>query len=142
MPTYRYLCKNCGFELEELQTMSEPPLEMCPKCNTPKLARMMGTGGAFIFKGSGFYLTDYKNSGSTSSASSAAPPKESKSDSESKETKENKESKESKGSKESKESKGSNESKGGNESKESKPSSDSGNKKPPASDSSKPDAKT
>lgn len=60
MPTYRYQCKNCGNELEELQSMSEPPLVHCPKCHTDNLARIMGTGTGLIFKGSGFYLTDYK----------------------------------------------------------------------------------
>jgi len=61
MPTYQYQCKYCGHELEELQSMSEAPLTLCPKCNTESLARVMGTGVGLIFKGSGFYLTDYKN---------------------------------------------------------------------------------
>jgi putative FmdB family regulatory protein len=60
MPTYQYQCKKCGHELEELQSMTEPPLVRCPKCNTDSLARVMATGTALIFKGSGFYLTDYK----------------------------------------------------------------------------------
>jgi len=60
MPTYEYLCKNCGHTLEELQSMSEKPLVRCPKCGTDSLARVMGGGGGLIFKGSGFYLTDYK----------------------------------------------------------------------------------
>jgi putative FmdB family regulatory protein len=62
MPTYQYQCKFCGHELEELQSMTEPPLLLCPKCNTENLARVMGTGVGLIFKGSGFYLTDYKKS--------------------------------------------------------------------------------
>ena len=60
MPTYQYQCKNCGHTLEELQTMSEPPLVHCPKCHTDNLVRVVGTGAGLIFKGSGFYLTDYK----------------------------------------------------------------------------------
>ncbi len=64
MPTYEYQCKNCGHVLEELQSMSEPPLLHCPKCNTDSLARVLGGGSGLIFKGTGFYLTDYKKSSS------------------------------------------------------------------------------
>jgi len=60
MPTYQYRCKKCGHELEEFQQMTEPPLVRCPNCNTDNLARVMGAGAGLIFKGSGFYLTDYK----------------------------------------------------------------------------------
>ncbi len=60
MPTYQYQCKHCGFELEEFQGISEPPLVHCPKCNTDNLARIIGAGAGLIFKGTGFYLTDYK----------------------------------------------------------------------------------
>ena len=60
MPTYEYLCKKCGHTFEEFQSMSEDPLTRCPECGTDNLARVMGTSGAIIFKGSGFYLTDYK----------------------------------------------------------------------------------
>lgn len=60
MPTYQYVCQNCGHELEELQSMNEPPLKHCPQCKTDGLTRVMGTGGGLIFKGSGFYLTDYR----------------------------------------------------------------------------------
>lgn len=60
MPTYQYMCRNCGHELEELQSMSEPPLTVCPQCKTNGLDRILGGGGGLIFKGSGFYLTDYK----------------------------------------------------------------------------------
>jgi putative FmdB family regulatory protein len=60
MPTYEYICKKCGHTFEELQSMSEEPLKRCPQCHTDNLARVMGTGGAIIFKGSGFYQTDYK----------------------------------------------------------------------------------
>jgi len=60
MPTYQYLCKKCGHQLEELQSISAPPLVRCPKCHTDNLARAMGAGAGLIFKGSGFYQTDYK----------------------------------------------------------------------------------
>lgn len=62
MPIYEYQCSNCGHELDELQTMSEPPLVKCPKCGKDTLKRLIGTGAGLIFKGSGFYLTDYKKS--------------------------------------------------------------------------------
>jgi len=60
MPFYEYQCSNCGNQLEELQKMSDPPLTKCPKCGKETLKRLIGTGGGIIFKGSGFYLTDYK----------------------------------------------------------------------------------
>jgi len=60
MPTYQYQCKQCGHELEELQSMTDAPLTHCPSCHTENLARIMGSGAGLIFKGSGFYLTDYK----------------------------------------------------------------------------------
>ena len=59
MPTYEYQCRNCGHHLEELQSFAEPPLLRCPECGTNSLTRVMGTG-ALIFRGTGFYLTDYK----------------------------------------------------------------------------------
>jgi putative FmdB family regulatory protein len=60
VPTYQYICKKCGHELEELQSISAPPLVRCPNCHTDSLARVVGAGSGLIFKGSGFYLTDYK----------------------------------------------------------------------------------
>ncbi len=71
MPFYEYQCSNCGHKLEELQKMSDPPLEKCPVCGKKTLKRLIGTGAGLIFKGSGFYLTDYKNKKSSSSESSA-----------------------------------------------------------------------
>lgn len=62
MPFYEYLCTNCGNKLEELQKMSDPPLTHCPKCGKDTLKRLIGTGAGIIFKGSGFYQTDYKKS--------------------------------------------------------------------------------
>jgi putative FmdB family regulatory protein len=62
MPTYQYTCKLCGTELEELQSITDDPLTRCPACGEDALARVLGQGSGLIFKGSGFYLTDYKKS--------------------------------------------------------------------------------
>lgn len=62
MPIYEYQCSSCGHTLEELQSMSEPPLVKCPDCGKDTLQRLIGGGAGLIFKGSGFYLTDYKKS--------------------------------------------------------------------------------
>lgn len=79
MPTYPYQCRNCGHELEEFQSMSEPPLVRCPNCHTDNLVRVLGTGTGLIFRGSGFYLTDYKKTGSsTSDSGRSSSAKESK----------------------------------------------------------------
>ncbi len=60
MPTYEYECENCGHAFEEFQAMSDKPLKKCPKCAKLKLQRLIGAGAGIIFKGSGFYETDYK----------------------------------------------------------------------------------
>jgi putative FmdB family regulatory protein len=65
MPIYEYLCRNCGYTFEELQSMKEEPLVKCPNCGMNELQKLIGTGGGVIFKGSGFYQTDYKKSGSS-----------------------------------------------------------------------------
>jgi putative FmdB family regulatory protein len=70
MPTYEYQCKSCGHELEEFQSMSEEPLKRCPECGTDSLIRIMGSGSGLIFKGTGFYLTDYRKSSGGPSTSS------------------------------------------------------------------------
>ena len=73
MPTYEYECSACGHEFEELQSMQEPKLLKCPKCKKNKLQRLIGTGSGVIFKGTGFYETDYKRkSGSEASSCPAA----------------------------------------------------------------------
>ena len=61
MPTYEYICENCGFELEKFQTITSKPLRICPECGKKKLKRLIGTGAGIIFKGSGFYQTDYRS---------------------------------------------------------------------------------
>jgi len=62
MPTYDYVCNNCGHRFEEFQSMSADPLKKCPQCKKNKLERLIGTGAGVIFKGSGFYETDYRGS--------------------------------------------------------------------------------
>jgi putative FmdB family regulatory protein len=61
MPTYGYHCDACEHEFDEFQSMSEPALTKCPKCGKKKLRRLFGTGAAVLFKGSGFYQTDYRS---------------------------------------------------------------------------------
>jgi putative FmdB family regulatory protein len=61
VPTYDYECAACGHRLEAFQTFSEATLTRCPKCNKNRLQRLIGPGAGILFKGSGFYQTDYKN---------------------------------------------------------------------------------
>ncbi|MFL5342334.1 MAG: FmdB family zinc ribbon protein [Gemmataceae bacterium] len=61
MPTYDYQCEACDHQFEELQGFSDAPLTKCPKCKKNKLKRLFGTGAAVLFKGSGFYQTDYRS---------------------------------------------------------------------------------
>jgi putative FmdB family regulatory protein len=63
MPTYDYICKDCLYEFEEFQKMSDPLLKVCPKCSGT-LERKIGGGAGLLFKGNGFYITDYKKSSS------------------------------------------------------------------------------
>lgn len=60
MPTYEYRCAKCGHKLEVFQSMNDAPLAKCPHCGKKSLKRLMGLGAGIIFKGSGFYETDYK----------------------------------------------------------------------------------
>jgi putative FmdB family regulatory protein len=61
MPTYEYRCDKCQHEFEELQSFKDEPLKVCPKCHEESLRRLFGTGAAILFKGSGFYETDYRS---------------------------------------------------------------------------------
>src|SRR3954447_16369945 len=84
MPTYDYRCKACGHEFEEFQSITAPTLKKCPKCGKPKLERLIGTGAGIIFKGSGFYETDYRSEGYKKAAKAdqeASKPAEAKSES-------------------------------------------------------------
>jgi putative FmdB family regulatory protein len=79
MPTYHYRCKSCQYEFDELQKISESRLVVCPQCHKNSLSRIIGSGAGIVFKGSGFYITDYKGKKS-SSPSSASPKSENKKD--------------------------------------------------------------
>ena len=62
MPTYEYQCQKCGHEFDLFQSMKAEPIKRCPKCKG-KVKRLPGRGAGIIFKGSGFYETDYKRAG-------------------------------------------------------------------------------
>ncbi|OGV64721.1 MAG: hypothetical protein A2498_13450 [Lentisphaerae bacterium RIFOXYC12_FULL_60_16] len=86
MPTYEYQCTKCQYQFEEFQGIKAEPLSRCPKCRC-KVKRLPGRGAGIIFKGSGFYETDYKRSGGGRSSgeggskpSESAPSGETKSD--------------------------------------------------------------
>lgn len=70
MPTYEYECRKCGYQFERFQSILADPVKTCPKCHG-RVARMLTTGSGIIFKGSGFYETDYKHQ----HASVEVPPK-------------------------------------------------------------------
>tara|TARA_Y100000589_G_scaffold328314_1_gene372162 strand:+ start:903 stop:1217 length:315 start_codon:yes stop_codon:yes gene_type:complete len=61
MPTYEYQCEACGHEFELFQSMSASVKRKCPECSKLKLKRLIGTGSGVLFKGSGFYETDYRS---------------------------------------------------------------------------------
>ncbi|MGB9688482.1 zinc ribbon domain-containing protein [Thermogutta sp.] len=61
MPTYEYVCDACEHTFEEFQSITAEPLRKCPACGKNKLRRVIGPGGAILFKGSGFYCTDYRS---------------------------------------------------------------------------------
>jgi putative FmdB family regulatory protein len=60
MPTYEYACRSCDQVIEVFQSIRDDPLTVCPRCGQPGLKRLIGRGAGIIFKGSGFYETDYK----------------------------------------------------------------------------------
>lgn len=61
MPTYEYHCDACGHKFERFQSMTAEPIKQCPQCKKNKARRLIGTGAGLIFKGSGFYITDYRS---------------------------------------------------------------------------------
>ena len=61
MPTYDYVCDGCGHEFEAFESIKADPQTDCPECKTRKLRRKIGPGAAILFKGSGFYQTDYRS---------------------------------------------------------------------------------
>lgn len=82
MPTYEYACSACGHQFEEFQSITAKPLTTCPQCKKKKVKRLISAGAGFIFKGSGFYITDYRSEsykaaakGDTSSSSTGGESK-------------------------------------------------------------------
>jgi putative FmdB family regulatory protein len=73
MPTYEYRCEHCRHELEMFQNISESPKKKCPRCGKLKLRRKIGGGAGFLFKGSGFYLTDYRSDSYRKAAEAEKP---------------------------------------------------------------------
>jgi len=71
MPTYEYECDACGHAFEAFHSMTEKPIAKCPSCGKKKVRRLIGRGGAVIFKGSGFYITDYRSKEYSSSKAKA-----------------------------------------------------------------------
>ena len=61
MPTYEYQCDACGNKFEKFQSIKSAPIRKCPKCGKNKVRRLISTGAGLIFKGSGFYITDYRS---------------------------------------------------------------------------------
>ncbi|HOY45517.1 MAG TPA: zinc ribbon domain-containing protein [bacterium] len=74
MPTYDYQCRNCGYIFEAFQSIAAEPLTVCPNCEQPDVHRILSGGAGVIFKGSGFYQTDYKHSHSTTNSSTETKP--------------------------------------------------------------------
>ncbi len=79
MPTYEYECKTCGHQFEALQRITAEPLERCPRSECPegsgrgRVRRLIGTGGGLLFKGSGFYITDYRSDNYKKAAKADTP---------------------------------------------------------------------
>ncbi len=71
MPTYEYQCRKCGHEFEKFQSITAAPVKTCPRCRG-RVVRLVSGGAGIIFKGTGFYQTDYKNQKSTSSPPAAS----------------------------------------------------------------------
>ena len=78
MPTYEYECRKCGHLFEQFQSILAEPLKTCPKCKG-KVARVVSGGAGIIFKGSGFYQTDYKKTSNASHAAEKAAEKKTES---------------------------------------------------------------
>ena len=70
MPTYDYKCDACKNEFEHFQSMKDAPVKKCPQCGKNKVKRLIGGGGGVLFKGSGFYETDYRSAKYKDSAKS------------------------------------------------------------------------
>ncbi len=84
MPTYDYECDACGHKFEHYQGINDEVLKKCPECKKNKLRRLLGMGGAVMFKGSGFYQTDYRSDSYRKAQAADKPAGDSSSKSESK----------------------------------------------------------
>ncbi len=78
MPTYDYICDACGHEFESFESIKADPQKTCPSCGVDKLRRKIGAGAAILFKGSGFYQTDYRSDSYKSAAKADKPAEPSK----------------------------------------------------------------
>src|SRR3954469_1377672 len=74
MPTYEYKCTACGHAFERFQSIKAAPIKKCPECGKSKVKRLIGLGAGLLFKGSGFYITDYRPESYNTAAKAAAPP--------------------------------------------------------------------
>ena len=74
MPTYDYVCDACQHEFELFQSIKADPQKQCPTCGKKKLRRLIGPGAAIVFKGSGFYTTDYRSESYKKAAAADKPP--------------------------------------------------------------------
>ena len=90
MPTYEYACDSCDHHFEAFQSMTEAPLRKCPECGRKHVRRLISGGAGFLFKGSGFYITDYRNEGYKQAAKKEKEQTEGKSESKSSEKSESK----------------------------------------------------
>ncbi len=78
MPTYDYECQACSHAFEKFQSITASPIRRCPECGRMKVRRLIGAGAGIIFKGSGFYQTDYRSSSYHKAAEKDRPPSDSK----------------------------------------------------------------
>lgn len=80
MPTYEYQCRACDHTFEKFQSITAKPVKKCPQCGKMKVVRLLGTGAGIIFKGSGFYETDYRSDSYRKGAESEKPKSDKKSE--------------------------------------------------------------
>jgi putative FmdB family regulatory protein len=74
MPTYEYQCTACGHAFEKFQSIKAAPIKKCPQCGKSRVKRLIGMGAGLLFKGSGFYITDYRGDSYSKAAKADAPP--------------------------------------------------------------------
>lgn len=86
MPTYEYKCRACDHRFETFQPMTAEPVRICPQCGAEEVERLISAGGGLIFKGSGFYITDYRSDSYKKDAKKDAPKSDTKPKSDSKST--------------------------------------------------------